>query len=140
MPINFKQIAFRQNRAAMLKAFSGQEIDFNVCASIINLWFTSSPSRLSKKNVEFGKKHLLILRERTPLADLENQQILDRLDGLIVKALENIEKRSKAREIAAAETKVPQAVRPKRGEILPPSSPAVDPADIWARALEEKTS
>jgi hypothetical protein len=69
-------------------------------------------------------------------ADLEKQAQVDRLDDLLAKAKERLQKREEARARAKAEAtpKVRKNVKP--GPTLP--TPEQDPEDIWDSMLPQE--
>jgi hypothetical protein len=136
MPRNFKGIIFERNRTGLVRAFTKKDPSFHTCYTLLNLWLTAS-TKLSRKNIIFAHKFVIQLRENELWhANLEKQEQIDRLDELLAKAKERLQKREEARAKAKAEAgpKVRKNVEP--GSTLP--TPEQDPEDIWDLMLPQE--
>jgi hypothetical protein len=137
MPRNFKGIIFQRNRDGLVRAFTKKDPSFHICFTLLNQWLTAS-TKLSRKNIIFGHKYVIQLRENELWhTDLEKQKQVDRLDELLAKAKERLQKREEERAEAKAEAPVPKQPRGPKPTTFAPAEPEKDPADLWAQFLEE---
>ena len=135
MSRNYKSVIFERNRSGLLRAFTKKDPSFHTCYTLLNLWLTQS-TKLSRKNIIFAHKYVIQLRENELWhADLEKQAQVDRLDELLEKARERLEKRDAARAKAkeAAEPQLPKIDR--RLKVVEPLPPA-DYTDLLKRLVE----
>lgn len=136
MPRNFKGIIFQRNRAGLVRAFSKENPSFHICYTLLNQWLTAS-TKLSRKNIIFAHKFVIQLRENELwCADIEKQKQVDRLDELLAKARERLQKREEARAKAKAEAEPKVRKNVKPGSTLP--TPEQDPEDIWDLMLPQE--
>jgi hypothetical protein len=125
MPRNFKGIIFQRNRAGLVRAFTKENPSFHVCFTLLNQWLTAS-TKLSRKNIIFAHSYIIKLRENELWhTDLEKQRQVDRLDELLAKAKERLQKREEAR----AKTKTEADSKIRKNEPAPPKPAPAD--DLW---------
>jgi hypothetical protein len=150
---NLKQRVFAENRNGLIRAFRQPVLDFTICSSFLNLWLTSS-FLLSKKNCEFAGKHVVLLRQATPVDDINKQVTLDRIDSLLANALARCRKRAEKQQ-RDEDAKPKRPVGRPRKDVKPveaqkvdrrfkpveaPPKPTEDPMDIWLTMPTEKKS
>jgi hypothetical protein len=135
MPRNFKGMIFERNRAGLIRAFTKKDPSFHTCYTLLNMWLTAS-TKLSRANIIFGHKYVIQLRENELWhADLEKQKQVDRLDELLAKAKERLQKREETRtkEKTEAAPKIDRRFKPAEA-----TTPTQDPMDIWLTMPTEK--